>query len=162
LKKSQTDLAAFSQVDQKISKLEKEKEADTKCIVDLEYGLSAEVELHKSEVLRLEKKLDEVNENFEVEKEKCEISETERIIVLKNIDELCQLKEECFSVCMQCCNKLKSILAKVGAFSIEHNFIRGDPEGVIRWIKVKLKILMKSSLVEGISVPTWVPKGSYH
>jgi hypothetical protein len=149
-------------VDQKNSKLEKEKEADTKCIVDLEYGLSAEVELHKSEVLRLEKKLDEVNENFEVEKEKCEISETERIIVLKNIDELCQSKEECFSVCMQCCNKLKSILAKVGAFSIEQNFIRGDPEGVIRWIKVKLKILMKSSLVEGISVPTWVPKGSYH
>jgi hypothetical protein len=40
----------------------------------LEYALSAQVELHKSEVLRLEKKLDEVNENFEVQKEKREIS----------------------------------------------------------------------------------------
>jgi hypothetical protein len=40
----------------------------------LEYALSAQVELHKSEVLRLEKKLDEVNENFEDQKEKREIS----------------------------------------------------------------------------------------
>jgi hypothetical protein len=35
------------------------------------------VELHKSEVLRLEKKLDEVTKNFNVEKAKCEISDTE-------------------------------------------------------------------------------------
>jgi hypothetical protein len=66
----------------------------------LEYALSAQVELHKSEVLRLEKKLDEVNENFEFEKEKREISETKRIRVQKNIDELRQLKEECYTVCM--------------------------------------------------------------
>jgi hypothetical protein len=68
LKKSQTDLAAFIEVDQKISKHEKEKEVDAKRIADLEYALSTQVELHKSEVLRLEQKLDEVNENFEVEK----------------------------------------------------------------------------------------------
>jgi hypothetical protein len=66
----------------------------------LEYALSAQVELHKCEVLRLEKKLDEVNENFEFEKEKREISETKRIRVQKNIDELRQLKEECYTVCM--------------------------------------------------------------
>jgi hypothetical protein len=35
---------------------------------------------------------------------------------------------------MQCCNKLKSSFAKVGAFSTKHNFIHGDPNGVIRWI----------------------------
>jgi hypothetical protein len=71
-------LVAFSKVDQKILKLEKEKKVDAKCIADLEYALSAQVELHKSEVVRLEKKLDEVNENFEVEKAKREISEAER------------------------------------------------------------------------------------
>jgi hypothetical protein len=134
LKKSQTDLATFFGADQKNSKLEKEKEANAKRIVDLEYALSAQVELHKSEVLRLEKKLDEVNENFEVEKEKHEISETERIGVQRNIDELRQLKEECFTICMQCCNKLKSTFAKVGAFSTEQNFIRSDPEDVVKWI----------------------------
>jgi hypothetical protein len=35
---------------------------------------------------------------------------------------------------MECCNKLKSSFAKVGAFSIEQNFICGDPDGVTRWI----------------------------
>jgi hypothetical protein len=30
--------------------------------------------------------------------------------------------------------KLKSSIAKVGAYSSEENFIRGDPEGIIDWI----------------------------
>jgi hypothetical protein len=30
--------------------------------------------------------------------------------------------------------KLKSSFSKVGAYSSEENFIRGDPEGVIEWI----------------------------
>jgi hypothetical protein len=100
LKKSQADLAALSEEDQKILKLEKEKEAGAKRIADLEYALSAQVELHKSEVLKLQKKLDEVNENFEVEKEKREISDIEQVRVQRNIDELRQSKEECFNVCM--------------------------------------------------------------
>jgi hypothetical protein len=34
---------------------------------------------------------------------------------------------------MQCSNKLKNAFISVGAFSAEQNFIRGDPEGVIKW-----------------------------
>jgi hypothetical protein len=30
--------------------------------------------------------------------------------------------------------KIKASFAKVGAYSTEVNFIRGDPEGVIEWI----------------------------
>jgi hypothetical protein len=30
--------------------------------------------------------------------------------------------------------KIKSSFAKVGAYSVEENFIRGDPEGVVEWI----------------------------
>jgi hypothetical protein len=30
--------------------------------------------------------------------------------------------------------KLKTCFAKVGAYSAEENFIRGDPEGVVEWI----------------------------
>jgi hypothetical protein len=48
--------------------MEEEKKADAKRIADLESALPAQVELHKSEVLKLEEKLDEVSENFEVEK----------------------------------------------------------------------------------------------
>jgi hypothetical protein len=32
------------------------------------------------------------------------------------------------------CEKLKTSFAKVGAYSAEENFVRGDPEGVIEWI----------------------------
>jgi hypothetical protein len=56
-----------------------------KHIADLEYALSAQVELHKSEVARLEKKLSEVTENVNVEQAKHEISDTERSRVQKNV-----------------------------------------------------------------------------
>jgi hypothetical protein len=125
-------LAAFSEADQKISRLEKDKKADAKHIVDLEYALSAQVELHKSKVIKLEKKLDKAIENFNVEQAKREISDTERSRLQKNIEELRQAKEECFSIAMHCSNKLKNTFAKVGAFSTDQNFIRGDPEGVIK------------------------------
>ena len=35
---------------------------------------------------------------------------------------------------MNCAKKLKDSFAKVGAYSSEQKFIRGDPEGVIEWI----------------------------
>jgi hypothetical protein len=60
LKASEASLAKFSEVDQKILKFEKEKEADAKRIADLEYALSIQVGLHRSEVAGLENKLDEV------------------------------------------------------------------------------------------------------
>ena len=35
--------------------------------------------------------------------------------------------------------KLKTSFVKVGAYSSEENFIRGDPEGVIEWISGEAK-----------------------
>jgi hypothetical protein len=40
---------------------------------------------------------------------------------------------------MNCAKKLKDSFAKVGAFSSEQKFIRGDPEGVIQWIDEEFK-----------------------
>jgi hypothetical protein len=105
-----------------------------KRLADLEYVLSVQVELHRSKVQGLEKKLDEVTEIFNVKQTKREIFDTERLRVQKNVDELHQEKEECYNVAMKCCNKLKDSFAKVGAFSTHQNFICGDPDGVIRWI----------------------------
>jgi hypothetical protein len=139
LKTNEANLAKFSKADQKILKLEKEKQANAKCIADLEYALFAQVEPHKSEVARLEKKHDKVTENFNVEQAKCEISHTERSRVQNNVEELCEAKEECYSVAMQCSDKLKNAFAKVGAFSTEQNFIHGDPEGVITWIEDEIE-----------------------
>jgi hypothetical protein len=95
--------------------------------------------LHKSEVAGLLKKLDEVTENFNAEQSKREISDTERLRVQKNVQELRQAKEECYNVAMQCSDKLKNAFVSVGAFLAEQNFIHGDPEGVIKCIKGKVK-----------------------
>jgi hypothetical protein len=84
LKASEANLAKLYEVDQKILKFEKEKEADAKHIADLEYALSIQVGLHRSEVAGLEKKLDEVTENLNVEQSKRKISDTEWLRVQKS------------------------------------------------------------------------------
>jgi hypothetical protein len=99
-----------------------------KRIADLEYALFVQVELHRSEVQGLKKKLDEVTENFNVEQIKREISDTQRLRVQKNVEELRQAKEECYNVALECCNKLEDSFAKIGAFSTGQNFIRGYPD----------------------------------
>jgi DNA repair exonuclease SbcCD ATPase subunit len=139
LKASEASLAKFSEVDQKIQKFEKEKEADAKRIADLEYALSIQVGLHRSEVVGLEKKLDEVTENFNMEQSKRETSDTERMRVQKNIKELRQAKEECYNIAKKCSDELKNSFISVGMFSAERNFIRGDPEGVLKWIEGEVK-----------------------
>ena len=35
---------------------------------------------------------------------------------------------------LECAKSLKNSFAKVGAYSSEQRFIRGDPDGVIQWI----------------------------
>jgi hypothetical protein len=145
-------LAKFSEVDQKISKLEKEKEADAKHIADMKYALSVQVELHKSKVIELENKLDAVTENFYVEQAKHEISDTERSKVQRN-EELRQAKEEFYFVAMQCSDKLKNAFAKVCAFSTERNFILGDPNGVIKWIESEVEAFDEVLTDRGIFMP---------
>jgi hypothetical protein len=134
LKSTEARLSSLSEAEQKIKEFEKKQEKDAKRIANLLYALSIHVGLHRSKVQGLEKKLDEVTENFNVKQTKHEMSDTERLRVQKNVEELREAKEECYNVAMDCCNKLKNSFAKVGAFSTEQNFICGDPDGVIRWI----------------------------
>jgi hypothetical protein len=89
------------------------------------------VELHKSEVLKLEEKLDEVNGNFECEKAKREIAEAGHDRVRRNVEELRASKEQCFSVATHCYWKLKKMFSNIGDFSNDENFIHGDAEGVL-------------------------------
>jgi hypothetical protein len=52
----------------------------------------------------------------------------------KNVEELCTSRERCFEKSLDCVKKIKASFTKVGAYSAEENFIRGDPEGVVEWI----------------------------
>ena len=124
--------------------------------------LFIQVGLHISEVQGLEKKLDEITENFNIEQAKPEISDTERMSVQKNVDELRQAKEKCYNIAMQCCNKLKSNFTNVGAFSTEQDFIHGDPDEVTRWIEGEDEAFDEILSVEEIFVPGLAIEESSH
>jgi hypothetical protein len=57
----------------------------------------------------------------------------------KNVEELRESKERCFEKSLDCVKKLKTSFTKVGAYSAEENFIRGDPEGIVEWISGEAK-----------------------
>ena len=50
------------------------------------------------------------------------------------VEELRSSKKKCYNKSVDCVKKLKVSFAKVGAFSSEENFLRGNPESVIEWI----------------------------
>jgi hypothetical protein len=99
-----------------------------------EANLVVQSETHRAEIENLKKKLAEKNEEFEVAKAKQEISEWTSARLQKNIDELRESKERYYEKSLDCAKKLKDSFAKVGAYSSEQKFIRGDPEGIIKWI----------------------------
>jgi hypothetical protein len=99
-----------------------------------EAKFNTQSKIYKAEIEDLRKKLAEANENFAVAKASQEISEWSKTRLEKNVEELRESKERCFEKSLDCVKKLKTSFAKVGAYSSEENFIRGDPDGVIDWI----------------------------
>jgi hypothetical protein len=99
-----------------------------------EAKFNSQSEAYKAEIEDFRKKLAEANENFALTKASQEISEWSKFRLEKIVEELRESKERCFEKSLDCVRKLKSSFAKVGAYSSEENFIRGDPEGVIDWI----------------------------
>jgi hypothetical protein len=89
---------------------------------------------YKAKVEDLREKLAKANENCALAKASQEISEWWKTKLEKNVEELCESKERCFEKSLDCMNKLKTSFSKVGAYSSEENFIRGDPESIIEWI----------------------------
>jgi predicted RNase H-like nuclease (RuvC/YqgF family) len=99
-----------------------------------EAKLTAQSEAHKAEIKNLQKQLAEANEKFELAKANQEISEWNNTRLEKNVRELHESKERCYEKSLDCAGKLKNSFVKVGAYSSEQWFIRGDPEGIIEWI----------------------------
>jgi hypothetical protein len=95
---------------------------------------NAQAEAQKAEVEDLRRQLAEANENCALAQANREISEYWKNKLEKNVEELRESKEKCFKKSLNCVKKLKTSFSKVGAYSSEENFIRGDPEGVIEWI----------------------------
>jgi hypothetical protein len=104
-----------------------------------EANLVVRSEVHRVKIKSLKKKLAEKNEDFDVAKAKQEISEWTSARLQKNVDELQESKERYYKKSLDCAKKLKDSFAKVGAYSSEQKFIRGDPEGIIEWIGEEAK-----------------------
>jgi hypothetical protein len=104
-----------------------------------EAKFNTQSEIYKAKIEVLRKKLAETNENLAVAKASQEISEWSKNRLEKNVEELRESKERCFEKSLDCMKNLKSSFAKVGAYSSEENFIRGNPEGVIDWISREAK-----------------------
>jgi chromosome segregation ATPase len=137
---------ALGNLRSKVMKLRNEAIEKDKILLSLvnrvkisEANLAAQSEAHRAEVEDLKKKLAEKNEDFEVAKAKHEISEWTSTRLQKNVDELRESKERYYEKSLDCAKNLKDSFAKVGAYSSEQKFIRGDPEGIIEWISEEAK-----------------------
>ena len=75
------------------------------------------------------------------------------------MEELRESKERCYEKSLDCAKKLKDSFAKVGAYSSEQNFIRGDPEGVIEWIREEGEAFEEILATAGIFMPSPVLEG---
>jgi hypothetical protein len=135
---------AISNLRSKVIELKNEVLEKDKILISLvnkikedEAKYNAQAEAQKAEVEDLRKQLAEAKENYEVVKASQEICEWWKARMEKNIEELRESKERCFEKSLDCVKKLKNSFARVGAYSSEENFIRVDPEGVIKWISGK-------------------------
>jgi hypothetical protein len=97
-------------------------------------SFKAQAEAQKIEIEDLRRQLAEAKEKCALAEANQEISEYWKNHLEKNVEELRISKERCFEKSLDCVKKIKASFAKVGAYSAEENFIRGDPEGIIEWI----------------------------
>jgi chromosome segregation ATPase len=129
---------ALSNLRSKVIELRNEGLEKDKILISLvskmkedEAKYNAQTKAQKAKVEELQKKLAEANENCAVAKASKEISEWTQARLEKNIEELRESKKRCFEKSLDCVKNLKNSFAKVGAYSSDENFVRGDPEGVI-------------------------------
>jgi hypothetical protein len=99
-----------------------------------EASFKAQVEAQKIKIEDLWRQLAEAKEKYALVEANQEISEYWKNHLEQNVEELRASKERCFEKSLDCVKKIKASFTKVGAYSAEENFIRGDPEGVIEWI----------------------------
>jgi hypothetical protein len=95
---------------------------------------NAQAEAQKAEVEDLRRELAEASEKCALAEHKQEISEYWRKNLEKKVEKLHESKERCFEKSLDCVMKIKTSFSKVGAYSSEENFVRGNPEGVVEWI----------------------------
>jgi hypothetical protein len=99
-----------------------------------EASSKVQAEAQKSEIEDLRKQLAEAKLKCAVAEADRDASEYCKNYFEKTVAQLRASKERCFEKYVDYVKKIKTSFANVGAYSNKDNFIRGDPEGVIKWI----------------------------
>jgi chromosome segregation ATPase len=96
-----------------------------------EANYNAHAEAQKTEIEDLRRQLAEAKENCALAQANQEIIEYWKNKLEKNVEELHESKERCFEKSLDYVKKFKTSFTKVGAYSAEENFIRGDPRALL-------------------------------
>ena len=99
-----------------------------------EAAFKGHAEDQKREIKDIRKQLARAREERILEETKRELSDQWTDHLEATVEELRSSKKRCYNKSIECVKKLKASFARVGAFSSEENFIRGNPEGPIEWI----------------------------
>jgi vacuolar-type H+-ATPase subunit H len=94
----------------------------------------AQAEAQKHEIEDLRKQLARAKEERILEETKREFSDQWANHLEGNDEELRASRKRCYDKSIECAKKIKTSFTRVGAFSSEENFTRGNPEGPIEWI----------------------------
>jgi Ribonuclease G/E len=92
-----------------------------------EANFKAQAEAQKTEIEDLRRQLAEAKESCTLAHANQEISEYWKNYLEKNVEELRKSKERCFEKSLDCVKKLKTSLAKVGAYSSEKTSYEATP-----------------------------------
>jgi hypothetical protein len=132
---------AFNNLRSEVIKLRNEALEKDKILLTLvdkvkenEATSKAQAEAQKCEIKDLQKQLARSKEERILEETKRELSDQWANHLEINVEELRTSKRRCYDKSIDCAKKIKSSFARVGAFSSEENFSRGNPEGPIEWI----------------------------
>ena len=99
-----------------------------------EAAFKSQAEAQKREIEDLRKQLARAKEERILEETKRELSDQWADHLEGTVEELRSSKKRCYNKSIECVKKLKASFARVGAFSSEEKFTRGNPEGPIEWI----------------------------
>jgi hypothetical protein len=125
-----------------------------------EVKLSAQTEAHKAEVDGLKKKLAEMDENFEVAKEKQEISEMERSRMQKMLKSFRIPRRDATKYPWNARRNCKIVLQRWEHTLWNKNLFVVIPKGLSSVSAKRLKLLLKYSAIVGISALSPVHEGS--
>lgn len=115
-----------------IWELEAKNHQQTEHSKELEVETKRTIEAYKAKVAKLNDEMSNMTKNLEVEKAQKEIFINEEDRLYKIVDELWNLREDCFSVVAQCCKRLKDTFVSIRAGYSEKDYVEDNVAGAIK------------------------------